>query len=176
LRSCFNVACLLMHCLGHWSYTAVRGNANMCTYACVQAAEKARIEGEKAEAEARRLRAIAEREAKEAAEAEDARQLAALVAQAHHDAKRWTIGQRVRLKDGQVGTVANIRIAGATGLDWVRRLHVSLSSPNSTPLGSHVLPVIIAGKSAGDHSEAWRSRQIRRSWQRFCWAFRGDAL
>ena len=87
---------------------------------CPQAAEKARREEEKAEAEARRLRAIAEREAKEAKEAEDARKLAALVAQAQQDAKRWTIGQRVRLKDGQVGTVANIRIAGATGLDWVR--------------------------------------------------------
>ncbi len=69
------------------------------------------------------MRAIAEREAKEAKEAEDARKLAALVAQAQQDAKRWTIGQRVRLKDGQIGTVANIRIAGATGLDWVCVFH-----------------------------------------------------
>ena len=105
--------------------------------AAAEVAEAARIEAEKALAESRRLRAIEEREAKEAKKAKEAKELAALVAQSQHDAKRWTIGQRVRLKDGQVGTVSNIRIKGATGLGWENRPGITVKLGDPDKFGDH---------------------------------------
>eukprot|EP01052_Picozoa_sp_SAG31_P022696 SAG31_NODE_1819_length_7201_cov_9.661504_5_plen_286_part_00 len=83
-----------------------------------EAAEQA-VRDEQARAERARAKVAQERAAAE----EMRKQLEGLIAVAKEQAKRFTIGQRVRCNqnagpkyDGQVGTVNNIKIEGATGL------------------------------------------------------------
>ena len=114
--------------------------AQEAAVAAAAAAEAAAIADAKAKEERRKEKAAAEHSAKLEAEAAEAAALEALIAAAKNEGKRWTIGQRVRIKkSGQVGTVANIKIAGATGLDGTSRPGLSVKLDGLNADGARML-------------------------------------